>query len=482
MTTARLVGEEGGDQSRVARVLARLGELGDCFAATDPDTWRARCPCHLEAGYFLRVSLAADGRAALRCDQGCTVADIAAAAAIDPTELVPALDPSAPRSIFRLLSDVELEQLPPITFLVDGVLPAAGLGVIYGPPAAGKSFLMLDMACCIATGAHWLGKPTRQGRVVYVAAEGSAGLSQRMSAWKHHQGVTASLPIHFITQPANLLTPPHLVQLLLAFETLPTPPALVIIDTLARSMPGGDENAAKDLGIVVDRADQLKRETGASVMLVHHPAKGSDIERGSGALRGGVDAMLFVKVDDDRRELRCEKAKDWAPFDPIPFSLLPVDDSCVVVAGEKAESNGGVTLNRENRVALKSLSDVALPDGATVTQWRTASGMAEGSFYRARKYLVTEGYVAERGQKRGKTYGLTPSGQHALALNSQTTLNSLSTVPTSLTLTLSHPRRGDSDESKARAGTGKCMFCPRLLPGGVKSCPDGAHLKPGSGT
>jgi hypothetical protein len=51
-----------------------------------------------------------------------------------------------------------LEQLPAIQFLVDGVLPLAALAAIHGTPAAGKSFLALDMACSIATGVPWLGR------------------------------------------------------------------------------------------------------------------------------------------------------------------------------------------------------------------------------------------------------------------------------------------------------------------------------------
>jgi hypothetical protein len=351
---------------------------------------------------------------------------------------------------FRLLSDVELEQLPAIEFLVDGVLPLAGFGAIYGAPGAGKSFLALDMACCIATGATWLGRHTRQGPVVYIAAEGSAGLLQRLTAWKRQQGIDGlSVPVHFVTEPVNLLTGADVEALLLAFATLPKPPLLVIIDTMHRSMPGGDENSAKDVGLVLEHADRIRRVTKTSVLIVHHSGHESERERGSSSLRGYVDSLLYAKYNKNEslRELRCEKAKDWPAFEPIPFELLTVGESCVVMASNSVESNRGDALSVPMRQALTALSAIALSDGATVAEWKGSAGMPDSSFWRARKELVSNGYVAELKRGNAKRYSLTASGVYALTLNSQATLKPLSPVPTPLTLTLSESFRTESGES-----------------------------------
>ena len=59
-------------------------------------------------------------------------------------------------------------------------------------------------------------------------------------------------------------------------------PALVVIDTLARSMGAGDENTAKDAAMFVRNCDLIREATGAHVMVIHHTGK--DEEEGRDAL------------------------------------------------------------------------------------------------------------------------------------------------------------------------------------------------------
>ena len=53
-------------------------------------------------------------------------------------------------------------------------------------------------------------------------------------------------------------------------------PKLIIFDTLARCMVGGDENSPLDMGRAVAAADRVRVETGAAVLLVHHPTKANN--------------------------------------------------------------------------------------------------------------------------------------------------------------------------------------------------------------
>src|SRR3712207_1817312 len=71
-------------------------------------------------------------------------------------------------------------------------------------------------------------------------------------------------------------------------------PDLIVVDTLARCMRGGDENNARDMGQAVEGLEFLKRTLGAAVLVIHHTTKGRDTERGSRAVRGtrGCDAVL----------------------------------------------------------------------------------------------------------------------------------------------------------------------------------------------
>jgi RecA-family ATPase len=68
--------------------------------------------------------------------------------------------------------DTLRQQPAPLTWLVAGVLPAATVGDISGPPGVGKSSLVLDLALAIASGTGtWMGRDCAQGKVVLLGGE-----------------------------------------------------------------------------------------------------------------------------------------------------------------------------------------------------------------------------------------------------------------------------------------------------------------------
>ena len=50
-------------------------------------------------------------------------------------------------------------------------------------------------------------------------------------------------------------------------------PKLVIVDTLHRAMTGGDENAAKEMGVVLANGAHIQRRLACVLMPVHHSGK-----------------------------------------------------------------------------------------------------------------------------------------------------------------------------------------------------------------
>jgi hypothetical protein len=333
-------------------------------------------------------------------DAGGTALQLEAMIARAPqwTPGTPIPEPPSP-SRFTVLTDSQVESLPPLRYLVDGMLPVGALAAIWAPPAAWKSFLMLDLLCSVATGVPFLGRPTVQGGALYVLAEGSSGMGQRVRAWKDaHRRTGESLGVGFVMEPPDLMGDMDSEHIVRAAATLPRPCSLVVIDTLHLSMPGGEENSARDLGLVLARVKRIQRATGAAVILVHHSKKDGDSERGSSSLKGAVDTMLSIRVEDDRRTLICEKQKDAAPFESIPLAIVPTLDSCVVIEAAP-DADSSATLTPQKRAALECLARDFLADGATTTQWLKASGVPERSFYRARADLVTHGYVLS--EKRG---------------------------------------------------------------------------------
>jgi hypothetical protein len=76
------------------------------------------------------------------------------------------------------LSFAELLHLPSLPWLVEVLLTAEGLTVVFGEYGSYKSFVVLDWLTAIASGAaDWFGLAVKKrGPAVYVYAEGRAGL------------------------------------------------------------------------------------------------------------------------------------------------------------------------------------------------------------------------------------------------------------------------------------------------------------------
>jgi hypothetical protein len=312
---------------------------------------------------------------------------------------------------FRLLSDEDIENQPPRVDLVADIVPAGAFGVLIGPPATLKTTLALDFAFSIDTGPTWHGRTVLTGPVVYIAAEGVGGLGLRLRAWKHHHAWSGSTGVVFLPHAVNMMNPRDVELFLRAVDTLPEPPLLVIADTLARCLIGGEENSARDMGLWIAGADRIRSVTGAAVLAVHHTAKNASYERGSSALRGAADTILLVEREDDRITLTCDKQKDGAPFSPIRLAVQVVDlgdnaSACVLTLDE---SNAGFghrpfVLPASRSRVLDALRDIDHGEGAAAGEWQRASGLPERSFHRALKDLLRWELIDKTGKRRPFRY------------------------------------------------------------------------------
>lgn len=321
----------------------------------------------------------------------------------------------------RFVDDDAIMHTPEVAYLVEGMLATASLAEMHGPPASGKSFVAIDLALSIAAGRPFCGRPVSRVPVVYVAPEGQAGLRQRVIAWKAQHQEINTVGVHFLPATVNLMDSAAVAGLIGEINRLSLAAGLIVFDTLHRSMPGGDENSAKDIGLVIANIDRIRVAMGACVLLVHHTRKDGDAERGSTSIRGAMDTMLGVRKEGRRLTITCEKQKDAEEFAPIVAELHPRDHSCVVITPNGTWEQQGGFLSEMEQKALVSLSRDFLDDGATATQWMAASGLAGSSFFRARTDLVRNGLAESKTKGRGARYVITPKGSATLTLHSQVT-------------------------------------------------------------
>jgi RecA-family ATPase len=183
--------------------------------------------------------------------------------------------------------------MPKPEWLVDGLVQTKSVVGLYGPSGSGKSFIAIDLALSVAYGIEWQQRAVKPGYVLYVSAEGTAGLGQRVRAWIDHQGVSpAAADIAWLPEAVMVTDESeHLDQLFERLDSLDEAPILVIIDTLARCFQG-DENETRDMGLFIRGVDRIKTQYGSTVVAVHHTNKTGSDERGSGALRAATDTMI----------------------------------------------------------------------------------------------------------------------------------------------------------------------------------------------
>lgn len=300
-----------------------------------------------------------------------------------------------------LLDDVAVLNTPDPTYLVENRIPANALVTGYGPSGIGKTFVFsIDLGLSVAAGRPWLGAPiVTRGPVIAAMAEGVP--APRVGAWKlaFEFNIEASLGFHVWPGAVPLLEPQAVSAFIAASKSVQ--PVLVILDTLARCLVGGDENSAKDMGLAIAAADRIRRALGATVLLVHHTNKDGGSERGSSALRGACDTMLELRQVDDLLELSCSKQKEAEPFEPLELKLVPAyPGAASVVVRLASEVTPDGNLSDSQGKALHALRELFGEVGATGQEWEDSlQGLHRSTFFRARKVLIDRGFVRQANKR-----------------------------------------------------------------------------------
>lgn len=272
---------------------------------------------------------------------------------------------------------------PPLSWLVKGLLVDGGLSAIYGPPGTSKTFVALDLALHVAHGRDWFGRRVTPAAVVYVSGEGASGMLLRMKAWRQEKGDGTRAPFALVPLSVNLFDDETGAETLIDdvkahAAALDVPLRLVVLDTLSRMIGSGDEDKARDINVVVQRAEKIQRETGAHVLIVHHSGKDRDRGmRGSNALLGAADAVVEISRHEESGicEGKIVKVKDGSADVPLKYTLrqsvLGSDEdgeditSCVVEPTDASpgETRGKPNLTNAEKIALEALHEALIEQG-----------------------------------------------------------------------------------------------------------------------
>ncbi len=337
------------------------------------------------------------------------------------------------REKFRRVPVHEIAERDPPKWLVEDLLPETDLAMIFGPPSSGKSFAALDLAFSVSQGFTWFNRKTKQGPVVWIAAEAAGAMRNRARAYAQARGVKLeNSNLEVIEQTLSLMSQEDVSALTDVLTQ--DPPILIIVDTLAAASGGANENSGEDMNVVLTNCRLLHEATGALILLIHHSGKdASRGARGWSGLHAAVRAEFTVthnaEGDSPIRVLTVTKQNEGIAGVKLPFKLnvihLEFDNdisSCVIehldeaVLDQKNRQQLGGTQQivfkiayqlAENADGVAMLQDVY--DEATITMVKPAEGKRDTRkqhIKQALESLVERGYlsISDDQIKIGSTY------------------------------------------------------------------------------
>ena len=201
------------------------------------------------------------------------------------------------------LAELQQTEFPDPVGPVQGIIPI-GLSILGGRPKQGKSWFVLQLGCTLARGGTFLKQALLPGRVLYYALEDSP---RRLKNRVRKLGVTSEAPIEF----ERTIQPLHrggLVDL----RQKASEYSLIIIDTLARAMPGLD--FSKDAGLISDVLGQAQRialENNTAILVVQHTRKPTGVDAdpiddilGTTGLTAPADCVLALYKASGKTQLK----------------------------------------------------------------------------------------------------------------------------------------------------------------------------------
>ena len=285
--------------------------------------------------------------------------------------------------------------------LIAGILHQGSKAQIGGGSKAFKTWTLLHLAACVASGAPWLDFPTYKGRVLYLNFE-----LPRFSIRKRINKICEAMEIEtpgnlkllnlrgYGTDAAVIL--PRVLQ-----EVRQNEFVLIIIDPLYKILGDREENASKDMANLMLAIERLAVDANAAVAFGAHFSKGNQslkeaIDRisGSGVLSRDPDTIVTMTQHEEKNAYSVDMIlRNFEPQDAFVVQWEPplmVRASALDPAKIKKPKTG-----RTAEYSLHQILEVLRDRSSlTTTDWSKAceeeTGMKPTAFYELKKQAVNE--------------------------------------------------------------------------------------------
>jgi len=304
------------------------------------------------------------------------------------------------------------KEFPPTTWLVKGLVPAGCITMVSGYTTSFKTWLILDMAICIATGEKLLGQfSTTPSKVLIIDEEsGEPILQKRFLLMTQKRGLNIKILSYknFESKESG-----EVIKYCLDNEI-----KVVILDSLIRSH-SSDENSSSEMARVSKRLAEFK-SSGIALIFIHHNRKSGkngsnprEDSRGSSEILGFVDSAISIELIAKKRQLKITQIKSRLEEEVSPFLIgLPEKGSPMfkfeyISPCENKETKSKPQIAAEHIIALFQGNDNQEQCQKEIIDAIRPAGAGESSIKEAINDLITDNILqARQGQGNSQLYSL----------------------------------------------------------------------------
>jgi hypothetical protein len=282
-------------------------------------------------------------------------------------------------------------------WLVTQLWAEQAVGIVGGEPKCCKSFLALELAVAVASGAPCLRHFTvpQPGRVLLYAAEDALHVvRQRLHGICAAAGCALTeLDVQVITAPTLRLDLPD-DRAALERTVAELQPRLLILDPFVR-LHRIDENASGEVAPLLAYLRELQRRHALCVLLVHHARKSAAGMRPGQALRGSSefhawgDSNLYLRRSADTLSLTIEHRA--APSPPSIMLELHARGEALALQLAQPPSPAPLAPRSVDQCITATLQDAARP--LTIKELRPLCRVRNATLYEQLAALISAGQV-----------------------------------------------------------------------------------------
>lgn len=218
-----------------------------------------------------------------------------------------------------VLTEDQANQLKAPEWVLEGIIVKGQITVISGKKGSFKTFEAIHQTLKVAQSMNTL----------YIAAEDPIGVGLRRQAWRKHYNCNTGVMLT-IPQPVKFHDPQEVINLLDIITLYSI--SHVTIDTIAACSRGLNENAADDMGRVLEGLETIRDQSGVNMLVLAHESS-----KNPNGIRGwsGVGDASYVELSSQRQEksnvvtLKSVRVK-LALEEDYTHTLIEVDNTLVV--------------------------------------------------------------------------------------------------------------------------------------------------------